>query len=115
MKKTRQTTVYVGLNDGNTHEQRFETERYVSLLKKICQNYHVAFSMSQIDGGYFHADGSYVEEKTLALMMVDTDEETVDRIAADLCMFFNQESVMVVSSEAKVHYVEERLELDGQG
>ena len=47
-----ETKVYVGLNDAFTLEQRYETEKYTSLLKKVCFSYHVPFSFSVID---FHS------------------------------------------------------------
>ena len=109
MKKVRQTQIYIGLNDSGTYTQKFETEKYVSILKRVCQGYRVAFSMSLINGGYFHDDGTYVEENTLMLTLLDVDEETIEEIAKDLCAFFNQESVMVSSSEAEVRFVKENL------
>ncbi|MBO4920274.1 MAG: DUF3574 domain-containing protein [Erysipelotrichaceae bacterium] len=109
MKKVRQTQIYIGLNDSDTYTQKFETEKYVSILKRVCQGYHVAFSMSLINGGYFHEDGTYVEENTLMLTLLDVDEQTIEEIAKDLCAFFNQESVMVSSSEAEVHFVKDSI------
>ena len=109
MEKVRQTQIYVGLNDSDTYQQKFETEKYVSILKKVCKGYRVAFSMSLINGGYFHDDGTYVEENTLMLTLLDVDEKTVEEIAKDLCAFFHQESVMVSASEAEVHFVKESL------
>ncbi len=109
MKKVRQTQIYVGLNDSDTYQQKFETEKYVSILKRVCQGYHVAFSMSLINGGYFHDDGTYVEENTLMLTLLDVDEQTIEEIAKDLCAFFHQESVMVSTSEAEVRFVKESL------
>ncbi|MBR2534010.1 MAG: hypothetical protein IKE50_04445 [Erysipelotrichaceae bacterium] len=110
MKKVRQTQIYVGLNDSDTYRQKFETGKYVSILKRVCQGYHVAFSMSLINGGYFHDDGTYVEENSLMLTLLDVDEQTIEEIAKDLCAFFNQESVMVSTSEAEVHFVKESIE-----
>ena len=109
MGKVRQTQIYVGLNDSDTYQQKFETEKYVSILKKVCKGYRVAFSMSLINGGYFHDDGTYVEENSLMLTLLDVDEKTVEEIAKDLCAFFHQESVMVSTSEAEVRFVKESL------
>ena len=109
MEKVRQTQIYVGLNDSDTYQQKFETERYISILKKVCKGYRVAFSMSLINGGYFHDDGTYVEENSLMLTLLDVDEQTIEEIAKDLCAFFHQESVMVSSSEAEVHFVKESM------
>lgn len=40
-----ETTIYVGLNDSVTREQIFGTEKYVSVMKKVCCAYHVPFSL----------------------------------------------------------------------
>ncbi len=105
----QQTSIYVGLNDADSHEQKFETNKYVSILKNVCYSYHVAFSMHTVDGGYFHEDGSYVEERTLVLTLLDVPDATAREIAADLCAFFHQESVMVTSAPAEVFFVHDEL------
>lgn len=102
-------TIYVGLNDSETGVQKFNTEKYVSILKNMCKSYKVSFSVQKIEGGYFHDDGNYTEETTLALMLVDVSEEIVMEIAKDLCAFFNQESVMVVFSPCSVIFVSESI------
>ena len=111
MHSARQATIYVGLNDSESRQQKFDTEKYISLLKNVCQSYHVAFSMNTITGGYFHDDGTYVEENTLVLTMLNVKDETVQDIARDLCMFFHQESVMVTYSDAQVHFIRETIEI----
>ena len=104
-----QYTIYVGLNDADTGEQRFDTKKYNSILKIVCRSYEVSFSVHQINGGYFHEDGRYVEENTLVLMLVEVPEQTVMEIAGDLCAFFHQESVMVAAEPCSVFFVKERL------
>lgn len=105
--KTRQAKIYVGLNDATKHEQLFEKERYVSVLKNVCRSYRTAFSFDVINGGYFHEDGTYVEENSLELTLLDVSDELVKEIAKDLCAFFHQESVMVVYSEPEVEFIQE--------
>ena len=109
MREVRQTNIYVGLNDAETHEQLFDTEKYLSILKDVCKNYHVGFSVDQVHGGYFHDDGSYVEETSLVLTLLDTDETIVQEIAKDLCAFFHQESVMVTNAASEMYFVHEHL------
>ena len=106
----RQTTIYVGLNDADTHEQKFSTDKYISILKMVCHAYHTPFSFHAVEGGYFHEDGSYVEETTLALTLLDAPADVVNEMAKDLCAFFHQESVMVTGAESEVVFVKEQLE-----
>ncbi len=109
----RQATIYIGLNDAETHEQKFETEKYIRLVKDICREYHVAVSVSKMSGSYFHEDGTYVEEETLVLMIMGVPDETIREIARDVCVFFNQESVLVSYAECETHFMKERIQIDG--
>ena len=104
-----QSTIYIGLNDSETGVQKFDTEKYISILKKVCHNFRVAFSVHRIEGGYFHENGTYVEETTLALLLMDTHDETVVASAKDLCGFFHQESVMVTSSPCSTVFVKDDI------
>ena len=105
----QQASIYIGLNDLETGVQKYDTEKYLSILKNTCRSYRVAFSVQLINGGYFHEDGRYVEEKTLMLRLVDVPDDTVIEIAKDLCVFFNQESVMVTLNSTSVVFVKESL------
>ena len=108
-KQLQQTNIYIGLNDSETGIQKFDTEKYLSILKNVCRSYRVAFSVQQISGGYFHEDGRYTEETTLCLTLMNTDQDLVMEIARDLCAFFNQESVMVTSAPSSVIFVKEKI------
>ena len=33
--KTTQYSIYIGLNDADTGSQKFETEKYVSILRRV--------------------------------------------------------------------------------
>ena len=104
-----ETKIYIGLNDAETKEQKYDTERYRSLLKQVCFHYHIPFSVQLTEGGYFHENGDYTEENTLIMTLIDVPEETVTAVARDVCAFFHQESVLVTSGEVRVCYVSETL------
>jgi hypothetical protein len=78
-----ETKVYVGLNDADTLEQKFETKKYISILRSVCFSYRVPFSFSVMEGGYFHENGDFTEENTLALSFFDVEREVVEEIARD--------------------------------
>ena len=107
----KETKIYVGLNDSVSKLQRFDTEKYIGLLKKVCNAYHVPFSFTTAQGGYFHESGEYTEENTLILTLIDTDEKVIREIARDLCVFFHQEAVLVTEGEVKACYVQEKLDI----
>ncbi len=104
--------IYVGLNDAFTREQRFDASRYVTTLRRVCKNYHVAFSFEVTGGGYFHEDGTYVDENNLVLTLIDVDPSTVREIAEDLRAFFVQESVMITWDRVEAEFITVRDDID---
>ncbi len=104
-----ETRIYVGLNDSVTKTQLFDTEKYISVLRKVCIGYHVPFSFHMAQGGYIHDNGEYKPENSLILTLIDVDEATVQEIAKDLCVFFHQESVLVTVNNLKVYSIREEL------
>ena len=106
MKEIR---IYVGLNDSETLSQKFDDEVYISLLKKVCYSYRVPFSFSVSEGGYFHENGDYSQERTLVLSLINAEEELATEIAKDLCVFFHQESVLMTTSDIKTVFINESL------
>ena len=110
-----ETKIFVGLNDQYTKKQKYEESKYISILKKICYIYKVPFSLRVEHGGYFHEDGEYTEETSLVLTLLDTDISVAEDIARDLCVFFNQESVMMTSSQVGTVYIQEKNPLDDTG
>ena len=104
-----ETKIYVGLNDAETKTQKFETGKYFSILKTICRSNKTAFSISFSEGGYFHEDGTYTEETTLIITLIDVPEEKISEIAKDICVFFNQESVLITYDKIKVQFISEKL------
>lgn len=106
----QQSIIYIGLNDNETGKQEHDTEKYLTVLKNTCRGYKVSFSVQVSNGGYISEDGNYVEENTLMLRLIDVPESTVIEIAKDMCVYFNQECVMVVTNPASVVFVKESLE-----
>ena len=108
-RQSKQTTIYIGMNDSETGVQKFESEKYVSILKNVCKSYKVGFSIQEINGGYFHEDGRFTEENALMLTLIDVPEQTVIDLAKDLCAFFHQDSVMVTSAPTSVVFIKETI------
>jgi len=103
------TEIYVGLNDQDTKEQKFDTGKYINILKNVCLSYGVPFSFSVIEGGYIHESGEYTQEKTLVLSLIGVERELIEEIARDLCAFFHQESVLITSGEVESYFISESL------
>ena len=104
-----ETRIYAGLNDSETLEQKFDTDKYVNILKNVCKSYGVAFSFSVQQGGYLHEDGRFTQENSLVLSLIDADKTTINEIAKDLCAFFHQESVLITENAVRAYYINETL------
>ena len=102
-----ETQVYIGLNDAETKRQEHDTGHYVSVLKRVCVEHGVPFSFDIVNGGYIHDDGEYTEEKTIMLTFIDVRQDTVDKIAKDLCALFHQESVLITTDRISARTVRE--------
>ena len=83
-----QTTIYIGLSDSETGIQEHLSDKYLSILKNACRSYHIPFSVELINGGYISEDGSFIEENSLILRIIDVPEEITTELAKDLCVFF---------------------------
>ena len=75
-----ESRIYVGLCDRDSHEQIHDTETYKEALKNICRNHKSPFSLQVIEGGYFHNDGSWVDENTLLITLIGTPQMVVYKI-----------------------------------
>jgi hypothetical protein len=91
-----ETRIYVGLRDRDSREQIYETEKYKLMVKEICKEYRSPFSVTLMEGGYFHDDGTWVDENSLMITLLSTPKDTVYKIARDVCKTFHQESVIIV-------------------
>ena len=110
-----ESRIYVGLDDKDSHEQLYDTARYKAVLKDICKKYHAPFSLQVIEGGYFHDDGTWVEENSLLVTLVGTPVKTVYEIAVDLCARFRQESVMITGNTVLRFNVREYRQMEKSG
>ena len=104
-----ETRIFVGLNDSTTMEQKYDTGKYISILRNVCKSYRVPFSFSLSEGGYFHDDGTYIQEKSLVITLVDVDKQLIEEMSKDLCVFFHQESVLITESEVNSYYLREGI------
>ena len=104
-----ETRIYVGLNDADTHSQKYSTEKYIHILKNMCSAYKVPFSFSAIEGGYMHENGEYTQEVTLVISLIDVPKDTVSEIAKDLCVFFHQESVLITEDRVRAYFINDKI------
>lgn len=105
----KETKLYVGMSSKSNLQQTLDDEKYISILKRVCRHYHVPFTFTVSSGGYIMETGEYVEEKSLVLSLIDLDDELIGEVAKDLCVFFNQESILITENEIRSYFVREEL------
>ena len=94
-------SVYIGLTDKNQNRQIIEDDVALELVKTICINNNVAYTIYNANGGY--NDGCILHtEKTLVLEMDRIDEETLDKIINDIKRRLNIHSVMVMKKPVEI-------------
>ena len=101
--------IFIGLNDGDTKEQKYDTEKFRKILEDVCRGYKIAYSVAPMQGGYFHEGGMFVSENSLCLTLIGADDYIVNEIAKDVCAFFNQETVMVTRDTVDCSFVHESI------
>ena len=79
-------------------------------MNKYVKMSHCVFIAGVVtEGGYFHENGNYVQEKTLVLSLIDSESGVAENIAKELCAFFHQESVMITENMISAYYVKDDL------
>ena len=51
-----------------------------------------------------------MEELTLVIALIDVENQTVNEIAEDLCVFFHQESVLITEDQVRAYFINPSLQ-----
>lgn len=93
-------TLYIGLNDKDTFEQKISTEDAVNKANKICAAHSGGYTQFTARGGWTNDDGTLGHENTLVYMIYDISESDLKALLDEMIREFNQSSVLVEKSEA---------------
>lgn len=88
------TTLYVGLNDKDTHTQKIDTLEAVKIVTNIITDITDGCTIYNASGVYTHEDGSIVIENTLKIELFDTANSAINQIIDTLKRVLNQESII---------------------
>ena len=98
-------TLYLGLNDKDTFEQKINTEDAVEKANEICARHSGGYTQFTARGGWTNDDGTLGHENTLAYMLYDIQESDLQAILDEFLKEFNQSSVLVEKNEsAHIYY-----------
>ncbi|MDO4218499.1 MAG: hypothetical protein Q4C78_00700 [Synergistaceae bacterium] len=99
-------SIYVGLTDSDEVRQKNSTKELKALIDKTCRQYHVNYTMANTQGGFWKTDDYFMSENSLVINLIGADDAIIEEIASDVCVFLNQEFVMVVKDEVDCHFIE---------
>lgn len=96
-------TLYVGLNDKDTHTQKIDTLEAVKVVTNIITEKCGGGTIYNATGVYTHDNGEIVIESTLKIELFDAPEQAVMSTIDTLKTVLNQESIIkqtdIVNSE----------------
>lgn len=99
--------LYIGMNDKEKLKQLCPTEDFIEMVRSICEDYKIAFSMDEKIGGYMMANGTFITERSLVLAITGFDFEQIVQLADDLRKKLNQESIMITKVEPEMFLITE--------
>ena len=102
-------TVVLDADNENSELNNYSTGKLIHLIQTICKSYVGKFTVDKVDTGYIFENGVMRRNDCFVLNFFDTDEDTVNNIAADLCAFFKCNDVYISRREEYRHTVKESI------
>ena len=90
-------TLYIGLNDKDTHAQIISDINARNIVANICASRDVCVTVSDARGVYKHTDNTVVVENTLRCEFIECEKPIIKAIAEDAKRALNQESVLLTT------------------
>ena len=104
-EKGSKYTLYLGLNDKDTFEQKISTEDAIEKANKICAAHSGGYTQFTAKGGWTNDDGTLGHENTLVYMIYDIEDSDLKAMLDEFIKEFNQSSVLVEKSDsAHIYY-----------
>ena len=88
------TTLYIGLNDKDTHMQKIDTMEAVKVVTNLITKYADGCTVYNATGVYRHDNGAIVIENTLRVELFDCEDTAINAIIDTLKAVLNQESII---------------------
>ena len=91
----KKATLYIGLNDKDTHRQEVETVEAYKLVQRELVRAVGGGTIYAADGIYTHDDGTIVIEKTLRVEIIGAADPAIMGLVQVLKTILNQESIII--------------------
>ena len=91
----KKITLYVGLNDKDTKQQKIETVEAFKIVSNLVTVFADGGTIYSATGIYKHESGEIVIENTLRVELIEIEETALNQLVNTLKTVLNQESVIV--------------------
>jgi PII-like signaling protein len=100
-------TIIAGLNDKDSKKQEISTESAYKIIFETLKNNGVeGATLTEATGFYTHNNGETVIEKSIKIELLFIDKITAVKIAKNLRIALNQESVVLEVTELESELIE---------
>ena len=94
--------LYIGLNDGDTGEQRIPADEARRIMREIGGKYVDGFTLYDAEGYWREGPGAEMrQEHTLVCVFIDAPPQAVANIMDDALRAFNQHGILLEVSETR--------------
>ena len=101
----KKITLYVGLNDKDTKQQKITTLDAFKMLSNLCLVYTEGATIYDARGIYKHDDGTIIAENTLRIEIFDPIEQNIMPLIKTIKKALNQESIGIETTETISDFV----------
>jgi len=105
-KKTiRQYNLFIGLKDADTRKTEHNVREIAEHFCNLCTELKLSYSAQLQAGGYVYLNGDFENESSLCFVILDEPEEKIQNLAEDMCIWLNQESILITTQEVESIYL----------
>ena len=101
LKKGIKYEIFVGIKDKDSYEELLSVDDFKNILKEICVEKQINFSLITQLGGYTH-DKGYTTETSMRVVIIGANKGEIKRIADWLKIRINTDTVLV--TKTKIEY-----------
>lgn len=105
MERLTKYTLFVGLNDKDTKQQKLTSVEAYKVVETVCNDICNGATISEAVGIYKHNDGTVVIENSLRVELMYTTKDAVLEVIKMLKIALNQESIMMTEDVINMQYV----------
>lgn len=99
--KARKYTLYVGLNDKDSHTPLVPADAAEQRLNAVAFKHASGFTVSRAKGFWLDDDGIPTHEDTLIYIFMETSEEQISAILDGMLAAMNQSSILVEATSGE--------------